>query len=49
VIDGVMKCMGLIVDGGVRITKSLTTDQRQEGLITDEEFESKKKELLGRL
>ena len=32
IVDGVMKCMDLIVDGGVRITKSLTTDQRQEGL-----------------
>ena len=46
VIDGVMKCMVLIVDGGVRITKSLTTDQRQEGLKEDGFGDSKTKSSL---
>ena len=46
VIDGVMKCMGLIVDRGVRITKSLTTDQRQEGLKEDGFGDSKTKSSL---
>jgi|TARA_B100000959_G_scaffold135891_2_gene142768 hypothetical protein len=46
VIDGVMKCMGLIVDGGVRVTKSLTTDQRQQGLKEDGFGDSKMKSSL---
>jgi hypothetical protein len=46
VIDGVMRCMGLIVEGGVRITKSLTTDQRQEGLKEDGFGDSKTKSSL---
>ena len=46
VIDGVMRCMGLIVDGGVRITKSLTTDQRQQGLKEDGFGDSKMKSSL---
>jgi len=46
IVDGVMKCMGLIVDGGVRITKSLTTDQRQEGLKKDGFGDSKTKSSL---
>lgn len=46
VIDGVMRCMGLIVEGGVRITKSLTTDQRQQGLKEDGFGDSKMKSSL---
>jgi len=46
VIDGVMRCMGLIVEGGVRTTKSLTTDSRQEGLKENGFGDSKTKSSL---
>ena len=46
IVDGVMKCMGLIVEDGVRITKSLTTDQRQQGLKEDGFGDSKMKSSL---
>ena len=46
IVDGVMKCMGLIVEDGVRITKSLTTDQRQQGLKEDGFGDSKMKPSL---